>query len=114
MDLVAKDYEKTNKNMKKNVVKINENTLRQIVAESMKKMLKEYATNEPVSDYEIPVDVCDWGKKVQELGLELSRLCGKYRYENEELYAILKDIEHEYNAVCGDLNTYDIAPHWES
>ena len=32
---------KTNKNMKKNVVKINENTLRQIVAESVKKVLTE-------------------------------------------------------------------------
>ena len=32
---------KTNKNMKKNIVKINENTLRQIVAESVKKVLKE-------------------------------------------------------------------------
>lgn len=32
---------KTNKNMKKNIVKINENTLRQIVAESVKKVLNE-------------------------------------------------------------------------
>ena len=32
---------KTNKNMKKNIVKLNENTLRQIVAESVKKVLKE-------------------------------------------------------------------------
>ena len=32
---------KTNKNMKKNVVKINENTLRKIVAESVKKVLEE-------------------------------------------------------------------------
>ena len=32
---------KTNKNMKKNVVKINKNTLKQIVAESVKKVLKE-------------------------------------------------------------------------
>ena len=32
---------KTNKNMKKNVVKINENTLRQIVAESVRRVLKE-------------------------------------------------------------------------
>ena len=32
---------KTKKNMKKNVVKINENTLRQIVSESVKKVLKE-------------------------------------------------------------------------
>ena len=29
--------------MKKNVIKLNENTLRQIVAESMKKILKEHA-----------------------------------------------------------------------
>jgi len=35
---------KTNKNMKKNVVKINENTLRQIVAESVKKVLNEKIT----------------------------------------------------------------------
>lgn len=35
------DESKTNKGMKKNVVKINENTLRQIVAESVKKVLKE-------------------------------------------------------------------------
>ena len=33
---------KTNKNMKKNVVKLNENTIRKIVAESVKKVLKEY------------------------------------------------------------------------
>lgn len=32
---------KTNKNMKKNVVKLNENTLRKIVAERVKKILKE-------------------------------------------------------------------------
>lgn len=32
---------KTNKNMKKNIVKINENTLRKMVAESVKKVLKE-------------------------------------------------------------------------
>lgn len=32
---------KTNKNMKKNVIKLNENTLRRIVAESVKKVLKE-------------------------------------------------------------------------
>lgn len=32
---------KTNKNMKKNIVKLNENTLRQIVAESVKIVLKE-------------------------------------------------------------------------
>ena len=43
---------KTNKNMKKNVVKLDENTLRQIVAERVKKVLKEnlsasFLTNSP-------------------------------------------------------------------
>ena len=62
MDLVAKDYEqtlgndaisilrqygitnksKTNKNMKKNVVKLNEQQLRQIVAEGVKRVLREW------------------------------------------------------------------------
>ena len=37
---------KTNKNMKKNVVKINENTLRQIVAESVKNALNESQTED--------------------------------------------------------------------
>lgn len=48
MAKVAKEYQKNNNtneikniNMKKNVVKINENTLRQIVAESVKKVLRE-------------------------------------------------------------------------
>lgn len=42
---------KTNKNMKKNTIKLNESQLRQIVAESVKKVLKEgtYATHyEPI------------------------------------------------------------------
>ena len=37
---------KTNNNMKKNVVKLNENTLRQIVAESVKKVLNEIGNTE--------------------------------------------------------------------
>ena len=36
--------------MKKNVVKINENTLRQIVAESVKKVLKESLPTKTVGD----------------------------------------------------------------
>ena len=39
--------------MKKNAVKINENTLRQIVAESVKKVIKEYGYDAvPYSGYE--------------------------------------------------------------
>lgn len=41
---------KTNKNMKKNVVKINENTLTQIVAESVKKVLREYHPDKVMRD----------------------------------------------------------------
>lgn len=43
--------QKTNesKNMNKNVIKINENTLRQIVAESVKRVLNEY--NQNVEDW---------------------------------------------------------------
>ena len=41
---------KTNKNMKNNVVKINENTLRQIVAESVKKVLREYHPDKVMRD----------------------------------------------------------------
>ena len=37
--------------MKKNVVKINENTLRQIVAESVRKTLNEMRVGQEVEDY---------------------------------------------------------------
>lgn len=46
---IAKES-KTNKNMKKNVVKINENTLRQIVAENVKKVLREYHPDKVMRD----------------------------------------------------------------
>lgn len=45
---------KTNKNMKKNVIKLNENALRQIVAESVKKVLnEEYVSNEDSELYQV-------------------------------------------------------------
>ena len=46
------NYKRTNesKNMKKNVVKLNENTLKQIVAESVKKVLKEGYNQETVNE----------------------------------------------------------------
>ena len=107
----------------KQQVKLNEAQLKKIVAESVKKVLKEVQVNDwqdsPTngSDYDeinIPDDVYEWGRKVQALGLELCRLCGQYRYTNEELYNILSSIEQEYNAVCGDLNAYNIAYHWST
>lgn len=121
--------------MGKNQIKINENQLKSIINESVRRILKEY--NNDYSDFfddlnnmidnpmeyfkdnddyktQYPEDVYDWGEKVQQLGLELSRLCGKYRFDNGEVYDNLKKIESEYNSVCGDLNTFGIASHWDS
>ena len=77
----------------------------------LKSLLNETFSMKDVEPQEFPEDICEWGRKVQELGLELSRLCGKYK-EDEDTYRILSEMENEFNAVCGDLNTYDIAPHW--
>ena len=115
---------------KKQIIKLNENQLTKLVENSVKKILKEnFNTDDFFNDLnnmvdnpqdyaeeyapQYPDEIYEWGKKVQELGLELSRFCGQYR-ENKELYETLKSIESEYNAVCGDLNTYGIASHWES
>ena len=96
----------------KNTIKLNENQLVKLVENSVKKILKEnFNTDEYTQEY--PEEIYEWGRKVQQLGLELSRICGQYR-DNQELYETLKEIESEYNAVCGDLNTYGIASHWES
>ena len=94
--------------MGKNIMKLNEEDLKQIVAESVRRVLKEI-----YEEIDYPDDIYEWGKKAQELGLELHRLCGKYRFENEELYGILKTIDCQYNSVCGDLSTYSIAGHWD-
>ena len=120
--------------MGKNQIKINENQLKNIINESVRRILKEnFNSNEFFDDLnnmidnpmeyfkdndayktQYPEDVYDWGEKVQQLGLELSRLCGKYRFDNGEVYDNLKKIESEYNSVCGDLNTFGIASHWDS
>ena len=42
-----------NKNMKKNVVKLDENALRQIVTESVKKVLREYHPDKVMRDTQI-------------------------------------------------------------
>lgn len=55
------DESKTNKGMKKNVVKINENTLRKIVAESVKKVL-DFASNKPQYDINSPEYGEEWRK----------------------------------------------------
>lgn len=99
MDLIAKTYEqslgndaisilkqygitnesKTNKNMKKNIVKLNEQQLRQIVAESVKKVLKE----DDYEDYEVEQCVND----IKPLILKLSQ-----SYTTEQIEAALEKI----------------------
>lgn len=120
-----------NKHPKYKSATISESQLQSLIYNSIKRKLNEqFTTNgffddlnnmvDNPNDYfqkegtQFPDDVCDWGRKVQQLGLELSRLCGQYRFNNEEVYNVLQKIEEEYNAVCGDLNTYGISNHWES
>lgn len=93
---------------------ITESQLRQIVKESVRKALRESELEYNSDGYitNIPDDVAEWGAKCQQLGEELSALCGKYRFENEELYQMLSTLDSELNAVNGDLNTFSIAPHW--
>lgn len=100
---------------KKNIVKVNESKLRELVTESVKSVLREFDEYGDNEYYEFPEEVYEWGRKVQELGLELSRIIGQYRGELDwDVMDVLLDIQSEYNAICGDLNTYSIASHYES
>lgn len=96
----------------KNVVRINEESLKEMVSKAIKSALKE--GYEEGSVYDFPEEIYAWGKKVQALGLELDRIIGEHRFSlfDEELEA-LRSIQTQYNAVCGDLNTYEIADHFD-
>ena len=101
---------------KKQIVRLTESDIHRIVKESVNKILREgweldYDDNGYITN--LPDDVAEWGAKCQQLGSELSTLCGKYRYENEELYQMLRSLALQLNAVNGDLNAYSIASHWE-
>ncbi len=76
---------KTNKNMKKNVIKLNENTLRQIVAESVKKVLKE-GKGKFTDLYNDSNTPNPYGYKIEELERRYSDL-------QAELSSLKKDIE---------------------
>lgn len=86
---------KNTKNMKKNAIKLNENQLRQIVAESVKKVLKEdYDFN---ADFEDGGSVYDrWGEPTEEEAFRdivLTRLCNAL---NAEATRIIDDYEYEW------------------
>ena len=90
---------KTNKNMKKNVIKLNENTIRKMVAESVKKVLKENKSIE----YEQLYD------KIQDVTNDIANFCGEANMEGwfsdgmtnqllsrfSEAASQLSDIAHE-------------------
>ena len=78
---------KTNKNMKKNVVKINENTLRQIVAESVKKVLKE-GYNQQIVDDAIQA-ILSIRKKVSDAATQVGFNPGQ---GNDEVSKLIKQI----------------------
>lgn len=90
------------KNMKKNAVKINENTLRQIVAESVKKVLKEYHWDKPFDEEEMQPDIIDEALSEMErilggikstLKLENYALIGIDGLDKERAIAAIKSIE---------------------
>ena len=95
--------EKTNKNMKKNAVKLNESALRQIVAESVKKVLAERIHwDEPFDDEEMSSNVVE--KELDEmekivngiksvLNLENYSQIGVNGLDKEKAISAIKSIE---------------------
>jgi len=99
---------KTKKNMKKNVVKINENTLRQIVAESVKKVLKENMEDGPSFAEDNLV------RKIVEY--HLKDFNGKYSDSDVPVWQLLRDfgraVGNNILALCknGGINGIDNDP----
>lgn len=89
--------------------------IKECVSKAIKRKMNEdlewddngYPTN-------LPDDVCEWASKMQGLGVELSRLVGKYRMDGQwdELYNQLRDLHDSVDAVCADINTYGMASHY--
>ena len=85
---------KTNKNMKKNVVKINENTLRQIVAESVKKVLNEDLSSSPM----------DLPNTLRDMAAYLEDSCDKSEYRDYWQEIVATGLFHD---ACGKPNGFD-------
>ena len=84
---------KTNKNMKKKVVKINENTLRQIVAESVKKVLKE-------GEFDDNYKTC-----LQHISAALEAIKEIWKGEDNG-YDANSEYTRQYNDMLGQLHTH--------
>ena len=80
---------KNTKNMNKNTIKLNENQLRQIVAESVKKVLKEYHPDKVMRDTQIELFR---KKQIEQDEMEISKCMS-------ELKPIFDSVENKY----GDL-----------
>lgn len=68
--------------MKKSIVKINENALRQIVAENVKKVLKEYHWDEPFADEELSSNSNVVEKELEEMGKIVNGIKSVLNLEN--------------------------------
>ena len=99
----ANNESKTNKNMKKNTIKLNENQLCNIVAESVKKVLKEYYPDKAERDYyaqevlktRMEQDRKDTDSCKTELEPFISKLNEKYG--DDIVYAALMEIGETMN-----------------
>ena len=101
--------------MKKKVIRLTEGDLHRIINKSVKKALKEdleYDDNGYPSN--LPSDVEDWAKDLQNMCARLYQLKGKYRMMGEwnELVDNLDSIYQTLDGLCADLNTYGMSSHW--
>lgn len=108
--------------MEKNKITLSESEFQNLIKEAVKNILSEKKNLKEDLEWDdngypinMPDDVCEWARKVQNLGYQLSLLKGKYRMtggEYEELYNYLDSIDSAFNGVCADLNTFGMASHW--
>lgn len=85
----AVNESKTDKNMKKNIVKVNENTLKKIVAESVKKILKENIYTQPDEEF-YPKDKQISDNVFNALCTLFESLTTQYQYSPDEIAAMIK------------------------
>ena len=99
----------------KKVVRLTESQLRNMIQESVKRVLREdLEWDDDGYPINLPDDIAEWASKVQNLCAELVQLKGKYRLEGnwDTLLKQLNNIDNTLNSACADLNTYGMSKHW--
>lgn len=102
-------------NTNKKVVRLTESQLRNMIQESVKRVLREdLEWDDDGYPINLPDDITEWASKVQNLCAELVQLKGKYRLEGnwDTLLKQLNNIDNTLNSACADLNTYGMSKHW--